>query len=148
MNGKDIARQDLLKPGSALSASCCKMCSRNLQSDWSSGFIIAPGNKDLQGHLSHLAQIFRVWSSTASLCIWTHTHSGLCRCINTVSKAIPAIWRSLFPHRGSRDTQVSDLVTGLWHIIHGTTLIQSIWKSHTEDKQELCCYSWYSQSNI
>lgn len=148
VNRKDIARQDLLKPGSELSASCCKMGSRNLQSDWSWDFTTAPGSKDMQGHLSHLAQIAGVWSSTASLCIWAQAHSGLCRCINTMSKATCDIWSSLFPHWGSRDTQVSDLVTGLWHIIHRTTLIQSIWKSHTEDKQELCCYSWYSHSNI
>lgn len=136
VNGKDIARQDLLKPGSELNASCCKMHSRNLQSDWSSDFTTTPGSKDMQGHLSCLAQIIWVWSSNASLCIWAQTHSGLCRCINTVSKAICAIWRLLFPHWGSRDTQGSDLVTGLWHIIHRTTLIQSIWKSHIEDKQQ------------
>lgn len=114
---QDILRQDLLEPGSELSASCCKMHSRNLQSDWSSGYTAVPGSKDTQWHLSCLAQE-SFWNNTASLCIWAQTASGPCRCVNTVSKAIHAIWGWLFPHWGPRHSQVSDLVTSLWHIIH------------------------------
>lgn len=92
---QDILRQDLLEPGSELSASCCKMRSRNLQSDWSSGYTAVPGIKDTQWHLPLLAQVICVWNNTASLCIWAQPASGPCRCINTVSKAIHAIWRWL-----------------------------------------------------
>lgn len=108
-------------------ASCCKMQSRNLQPDWSSGCTAVPGSKDAQWYLSCLAQE-GFWNNTASLCIWAQTASGPCRCVNTVSKAIHAIWGWLFPHWGPRHLQVSDLVTSLWHIIQRTTLIQSIWK--------------------
>lgn len=115
VNGKDISRQDLLKPGSELNASCCKMHSRNLQSDWSSGFTTTPGSKDMQGHLSCLAQIIWVWSCSASLSIWAQTQPGLYRCINTVSKAICAIWRLLFPLEFQRHTGVR---FGDWSLAH------------------------------
>lgn len=113
VNGKDIVRQDLLKPGSELSVSCCKMHSRNLQSDWSSGYTTAPGSKDMQGHLSRLAQIIWVWSSTASLYIWAH--SGLCRCINSVKSHPCPLEITASSLRFQRNTSVR---FGDWSLAH------------------------------